>query len=223
MERSYSWMKDPLVGLIDYKLVALSTAKSEIYTTIDGIKIAHLKVLLNELDDRDMSLETTYQRRPSIYSDGSQLRDYVTRLSYFRQLVVNGGTKYIPKTRYLISWRSPFSQKHSSNCLKPWSATFPIYILKYQSKETKQSGEHKATATCCRYSCGGELETILTSIVMYSEKTARYAYTTWVGNWHYAFGAVFFQNGSIYERECPWRLIGTRGPVNQTWSGGCPS
>ena len=91
MERSYSRMKDPLVGLIDYKLVALSTAKSEIYTTIDGIKIAHLKVLLNELDDRDMLLETTYQRRPSIYSDGSQLRDYVTRFSYFRQLVVNGG------------------------------------------------------------------------------------------------------------------------------------
>ena len=103
MERSYSRMKDPLVGLIDYKLVALSTAKPDIYATIDGIKIAHLKVLLNELDDRDMSLETTYQRQPSIYSDGSQLRDYVTRLSYFRQLVVNGGTKYIPKTRYLVS------------------------------------------------------------------------------------------------------------------------
>jgi len=89
VERSYSRMKDPLVGLIDYKLVALSTAKPDIYATIDGIKIAHLKVLLNKLDDRDMSLETTYQRQPSIYSDGSQLRDYVTRLSY--------------KTRYLIS------------------------------------------------------------------------------------------------------------------------
>ena len=94
MERSYSRMKDPLVGLIDYKLVALSTAKSEIYTTIDGIKIAHLKVLLNKLDDRDMSLETTYQRQPSIYSDGSQLRDYVTRLSYLQQQVVNGTIKF---------------------------------------------------------------------------------------------------------------------------------
>ena len=70
----------------------------------------------------------------------------------------------------------PFSQKHSSNCLKPWSAKFPIYILKYQSKETKESGEHNATATCCRYSCVGELEIILTSIVMCSEKTTRYAY-----------------------------------------------
>ena len=67
MERSYSRMKGPLVGLIDYKLVALSTAKSEIYTTIDGIKIAHLKVLLNELDDRDMSLETTYQDTKHVF------------------------------------------------------------------------------------------------------------------------------------------------------------
>ena len=54
-------MEDPLVGLIDYKLVTLSTAKSEIYASIDGIKIAHLTVLLNKLDDKDMSLETTYQ------------------------------------------------------------------------------------------------------------------------------------------------------------------
>ena len=51
---------------------------------------------------------------------------------------------------------------------------------------------------------------------MYSEMTARYTTYPWVGSWHTTFGAVFLQNGSIYEREYPWRLIGTRGPVNQT-------
>ena len=28
------------------------------------------------------------------------------------------------------------------------------------------------------------------------------------------FEALFFQNDSICERDYPWRLIGTRGPVN---------
>ena len=107
----------------------------------------------------------------------------MTRLSYFRQLVVNGGTKYIPKTRYLISWWSPFPQKHSSNCLKPWSANFQFisWNVKVRKRNEVANTTH-SIATCCRYNCGGELEIILevttsytTSIVMYSEKTARYA------------------------------------------------
>ena len=103
----------------------------------------------------------------------------------------------------------PFSQKHSSNCLKPWSAKFPIYILKYQSKETKQSGEHKASATCCRYSCGGELETILTSIVMYSEKTARYTL--------YHIGGILSLR--IWSSVLPeWFYIWTWVPVAVDWN-----
>ena len=100
-------------------------------------------------------------------------------------------------------------QKHSSNCLKPWSAKFPIYILKYQSKETKQSGEHNASATCCRYSCGGELETILTSIVMYSEKTARYTL--------YHIGGILSLR--IWSSVLPeWFYIWTWVPVAVDWN-----
>ena len=95
-------MEDLLVGLVDYKkLVALSTAESEIYAAIDGVKIiAHLKVLLNELDDRDMSPVTTYQDNQACIQMGSQLRNhknarhYVTRLSYLQQQVVNGTIKF---------------------------------------------------------------------------------------------------------------------------------
>ena len=83
------------------KLVALSTAESEIYAAIDGVKIiAHLKVLLNELDDRDMSPVTTYQDNQACIQMGSQLRNhknarhYVTRLSYLQQQVVNGTIKF---------------------------------------------------------------------------------------------------------------------------------
>jgi hypothetical protein len=82
---------------------------------------------------------------------------------------------------------------------------FSIHILKYQSKETIQSDEHKSisTATCCRYSCGGELEIILevttsytTSIVMYSEKTARYA--------------IYHMGGKLslqHLKQCSYRMV----------------
>ena len=55
-----------------------------------------------------------------------------------------------------------------------------------------------------------------TSIVLFSVKTARYAHIPyeWEAD-NTAFEALFFQNDSICERDYPWRLIGTRGPVNQ--------
>jgi hypothetical protein len=54
------------------KLVALSTAESEIYATIDEVKIiAHLKILLNDLGARDLSPVTTYQDQACIQM-GSQ-------------------------------------------------------------------------------------------------------------------------------------------------------
>ena len=130
--------------------------------------------------------------------------------------------KLVRRIKYLISWQRHYLTRPFWNCLAHWSTIFLIYILTGRTN-TKWWSTPRPQAPCYHYDCGGELEIILTSIMMYSEKTARYAYTTWVGNWHYAFGAVFFQNGSIYERECPWRLIGARGPVNQMWSGGCPS
>ena len=83
------------------KLVALSTAESEIYAAIDGVKIiAHLKILLNELGARDMTPVTTYQDNQACIQMGSQLRNhknarhYVTRLSYLQQQVVNGTIKF---------------------------------------------------------------------------------------------------------------------------------
>ena len=83
------------------KLVALSTAESEIYAAIDGTKvIAHLKVLLTDLGARDNSPVTTYQDNQACIQMGSQLRNhknarhYVTRLSYLQQQVANGTIKF---------------------------------------------------------------------------------------------------------------------------------
>jgi len=83
------------------KLVALSTAESEIYAAIDGTKvIAHLKVLLSDLGARDNSPVTTYQDNRACIIMGSQLRNhrnarhYVTRLSYLQQQVANGTIKF---------------------------------------------------------------------------------------------------------------------------------
>ena len=83
------------------KLVALSTAESEIYAAIDGTKvIAHLKVLLSDLGARDNLPVTTYQDNRACIIMGSQLRNhrnarhYVTRLSYLQQQVTNGTIKF---------------------------------------------------------------------------------------------------------------------------------
>ena len=140
--------------------------------------------------------------------------------------------KYIPKTKYLISWRSLYPQMHSLTCLELWSANFPIYILKCQSKETKRSSEHNAFN--CNVLSLQLWRRIGNHTGGYYQLYYQYSDVQWkdspvcyiphgLKTVITAFEAVFFQNGSIYERECPWRLIGTRGPVNQTWSGGCPS
>ena len=153
-----------------------------------------------------------------MYSDGSQLRDhknakhYVTRLSYFRQLVVNGGTKYIPKTRYLISWWSPFPQKHSSNRLKPWSTNFPVYILKIKVRERLSNGIHKAyPAITCRHDAEEEnwKPLFIRCIVQCKDSPVYHIPHGWeAGN--ATIWLMFLQNDSIWERVYPWRSVRTR-------------
>ena len=50
------------------------------------------------------------------------------------------------------------------------------------------------------------------SIVQCKDSSVCYTNEWKAGNT--TFEALFFQNDSIYERDYPWRLIGTRGPVN---------
>ena len=70
------------------KLVALSTAESEIYASIDGTKvIAQLKVLLSDLGARDNLPVTTFQDNRACIIMGSQLR-------YLQQQVANGTIKF---------------------------------------------------------------------------------------------------------------------------------
>ena len=83
------------------KLVALSTAESEIYAAIDGVKVvAHLQILLHDLGVRDLSPVTTFQDNRACIIMGSQLRNhknarhYVTRLSYLQQQVTNGTIRF---------------------------------------------------------------------------------------------------------------------------------
>ena len=83
------------------KLVALSTAESEIYAATDAAKVvAHLKVLLNDLGCRSSAPVTTYQDNAACIVMGSQLRNhknarhFVTRLSYLQQVVQNGTIQF---------------------------------------------------------------------------------------------------------------------------------
>ena len=83
------------------KLVALSTAESEIYAATDTAKVvAHLKVLLNDLGCRSSAPVTTYQDNAACIVMGSQLRNhknarhFVTRLSYLQQVVQNGTIQF---------------------------------------------------------------------------------------------------------------------------------
>ena len=101
--RSFSLTGDQLASWFArlQKLVALSTAESEIYAAIDGTKvIAHLKVLLSDLGARDNLPVTTFQDNRACIIMGSQLRNhwnarhYVTRLSYLQQQVANGTIKF---------------------------------------------------------------------------------------------------------------------------------
>ena len=83
------------------KLVALSTAESEIYAATDAAKVvAHLKVLLHDLGCRSSAPVTTYQDNQACIVMGSQLRNhknarhFVTRLAYLQQIVQNGTIKF---------------------------------------------------------------------------------------------------------------------------------
>ena len=83
------------------KLVALSTAESEIYAATDAAKVvAHLKVLLHDLGCRSSAPVTTYQDNQACIVMGSQLRNhknarhFVTRLAYLQQIVHNGTIKF---------------------------------------------------------------------------------------------------------------------------------
>ena len=59
------------------KLVALSTAESEIYAAIDGVKVfAHLQILLHDLGVRDLSPVTTFQDNRACINMVSQLRNH---------------------------------------------------------------------------------------------------------------------------------------------------